>query len=137
MIGRDGFSPPGPPWRTSLGGDDQPPAEEDSSDSAKEQTTVEVVRRDLAPAGERDGAVGHGDSKPLVLGAGGTLTGLPEPGDVIESGDVIATVDGVPIIAVHGAFPLWRVLGPGVEDGKYVLQVEYLLPTLGYAQSTT
>jgi hypothetical protein len=119
---------------TALGGDDPPPAEEDTGEPAAEQTTVEVVRRDLARVEELDGTVGHGDSTPLVLSADGTLTALPAPGDVIEPGDVVAEVDGLPIIALAGAFPLWRTLGPGVEDGKDVLQVEYVLASLGYAQ---
>ena len=119
---------------TALGGDDQPPAEEDAADPAAAPTTVEVVRRDLARVEELDGTVGHGDSTPLVLNAEGTLTALPEPGDVIEPGDVVAEVDGLPILALEGAFPLWRTLGPGVEDGKDVLQVEYVLASLGYAQ---
>jgi peptidoglycan hydrolase-like protein with peptidoglycan-binding domain len=119
---------------TALGGDDEPPAGEESSDDASEQTTVEVVRRDLARVEELDGSVGHGDPTPLVLNAEGTVTALPEQGDVIESGDVIAEVDGRPIIALQGAFPLWRTLGPGVDDGEDVLQVEYLLASLGYAQ---
>ena len=53
---------------------------------------------------------------------------------MIEPGDVVAEVDGLPVIALQGAFPLWRTLGPGVEDGKDVLQLEYILASLGYAQ---
>ena len=30
-------------------------------------------------------------------------------------------------------FPFWRTLGPGVDDGKDVLQLEYVLAALGYA----
>src|SRR5262245_27054511 len=112
---------------TALGGDDQPPAEDEAADPAASRTTVEVVRRDLARVEELDGTVGHGDSRALVLNAEGTLTGLPEAGDVIEPGDVVAEVDGLPVIALKGAFPLWRTLRPGVEDGKDVLQVEYVL----------
>ena len=114
--------------------DDEVPAETDEETTEAEATTVEVVRRDLARVEELDGSLGHGDATPLVLTAEGTLTALPEPGDVIESGDVVAEVDGVPIIALEGAFPLWRALGPGVEDGKDVLQLEYILASLDYAQ---
>jgi hypothetical protein len=117
----------------AVGGSEQPP-EEETTDPAVEQTTVEVVRRDLARVEELDGVVGHGTATPLVLAADGTLTEVPAAGDVIRPGDVVAEVDGRPIVAVQGAFPLWRTLGPGVEDGKDVLQVEYLLASLGYAQ---
>jgi multidrug efflux pump subunit AcrA (membrane-fusion protein) len=116
----------------AVGGSAQP--HEEPTDPAVEQTTVEVVRRDLARVEELDGVVGHGTATPLVLAAEGTLTEVPAAGEVIRPGDVIAEVDGRPIIAVQGAFPLWRTLGPGVDDGKDVLQVEYLMASLGYAQ---
>jgi Putative peptidoglycan binding domain len=116
----------------ALGGS-APPAG-DGGEPEREQTTVDVVRRDLARTEDLDGTVGHGDATPLVLTAEGTLTGLPDAGDVIEPGAVVAEVDGRPIIALSGAFPLWRALGPGVDDGKDVLQVEYVLASLGYAQ---
>jgi multidrug efflux pump subunit AcrA (membrane-fusion protein) len=119
---------------TALGGSDEPPADEETTDPATEQITVEVVRRDLARVEELDGTVGHGDSTPLVLAVTGTLTALPEPGQVIKPGDVVAEVDGVPIVALQGPYPLWRDLGPSVEDGKDVLQLEYILATMGYAQ---
>jgi hypothetical protein len=117
----------------AVGGSEQP-ADGETTEPTVEQTTVEVVRRDLARVEELDGVVGHGQAIALVLAAEGTLTAVPAAGDVIRPGDVVAEVDGRPIVAVQGAFPLWRTLGPGVEDGKDVLQVEYLLATLGYAQ---
>ncbi len=97
-------------------------------------TLVEVVRRDLARAEELEGTVGYGTVTPLVLVAEGTLTGLPEVGDVIEPGDVVAEVDGRPIIALNGTTPLWRPLGAGVDDGEDVLHVEYVLTAMGYAE---
>jgi hypothetical protein len=118
----------------ALGADDEPPEDSNEETTEAETTTVDVVRRDLARVEDLDGSVGHGDASPLALSAEGTLTALPGPGDVIESGDIVAEVDGVPIIALQGAFPLWRDLGSGVEDGKDVLQLEYILASLGYAQ---
>jgi hypothetical protein len=110
------------------------PVESADEPTGPETAVVEVVRRDLARTEELDGTIGHGDATPLVLTASGTLTGLPEPGDVIDADDVVAEVDGFPILALPGSFPLWRALGPGVEDGKDVLLVEYVLASLGYAQ---
>ncbi len=95
---------------------------------------AEVTRRDLVRAEELDGSVGHGAAHPLLLGADGTLTALPAAGDVIEPGGVIAEVDGQPVIALQGPIPLWRPLGPSATDGEDVLQLEYVLATLGYAQ---
>jgi hypothetical protein len=105
-----------------------------ASDGAAASLT-DVVRTDLARAEELDGTIGHGEARPLVLAAGGTLTALPTAGDVVEPVAPVAEVDGRPILAVSGAFPFWRSLGSGVDDGKDVLQLEYLLATLGYAQT--
>ena len=103
-------------------------------DTADDRPTAEVVRTDLVRTEELDGTIGHGDVTPLVLASTGTLTALPAAGDTLSSLSVVAEVDGRPILAVDGAFPYWRSLGAGVDDGKDVLQLEYLLATLGYAQ---
>ncbi len=112
---------------------DEPPADDRRATEA-ELATVDVVRRDLARVEELDGTVGHGDATPLVLDRPGHAHRAARAGDVIEPGDVVAEVDGLPIIALQGAFPLWRALGPGVDDGKDVLQLEYMLASLGYAE---
>ena len=70
-----------------------------------------------------------------MLPGQGTLTGLPEVGTVIENAGVIVEVDGRPVIAMYGAVPMWRDLGPSVTDGKDVLQLEYALAALGYAET--
>ena len=46
---------------------------------------------------------------------------------------MIAEVDGQPVIAMLGPIPMWRDLGPSVADGKDVLQLEFPLAALGYA----
>ncbi len=110
----------------------EPAAADD--DTTTEQTLVPVEQRDLRREEELDGTTGHGGSRPLVLAAEGTLTGLPDAGTVIDSGTVIAEVDGQPVIALQGPIPMWRDLGPSVADGKDVLQLEYTLAALGYAE---
>lgn len=92
-----------------------------------------ITRQDLVRNEELDGTTGYGDASPLVLVLEGTLTKLPTAGDEISAGDVIAEVNGQPVIAADGAVPLWRELSGGVEDGPDVLQVEQMLATLGYA----
>jgi hypothetical protein len=106
----------------------------DTPSTTEPPQLAEVARRDLVRAEELDGSVGHGTSRSLVLNAEGTLTALPAEGEIIEPGDVIAEVDGQPIIALQGPIPLWRPLGPSVDDGEDVLQLEYILATLGYAE---
>jgi hypothetical protein len=109
---------------------DEPAA---ADDPAAEPTLVTVEQRDLSREEELDGTTGHGDSRPLVLAAQGTLTALPAVGTIIDNGTVLAEVDGQPVIALRGPIPMWRDLGPSVSDGKDVLQLEFLLAALGYA----
>ncbi len=119
----------------ALFGDDDPTGADAEAASADEPATlVEVVQRDLARTEELDGTVAYGTATPLVLAVEGTLTGLPDVGDVIGAGDVIAEVDGQPVVALNGPTPLWRTLGPGVDDGTDVLTVEYVLAAMGYAE---
>ena len=117
-----------------LGGDDRAGTGAEAAGATETPTLVDIVQRDLARTEELAGTVGFGAATPLVLVAEGTLTGLPDAGDVIAPGDVVAEVDGRPIIALDGPTPLWRTLGPGVDDGRDVLQVEYVLAAMGYAE---
>ena len=103
-------------------------------DETATPTLVSVEQRDLSREEELDGTTGHGAPRPLVLPAEGTLTALPDVGTVIDNGTVVAEVDGRPVIALLGPLPMWRDLGPSVDDGKDVLQLEFTLATLGYAE---
>ena len=96
-------------------------------------TYAPVTRQDLVRNEEFDGVTGYGESFPLVLSLEGTLTALPDPGQEIKPGDVIAEINGQPVIAADGTVPLWRDLDSSVEDGADVLQVEQMLADLGYA----
>ncbi|MDF2732454.1 MAG: hypothetical protein K0S92_1087 [Desertimonas sp.] len=92
-----------------------------------------VVRRDLARNEELDGTTGYGAESELMLPQEGTLTSLPQPGTAIDHGDVIASVDDQPVIAIRSDATLWRDLGPSSDDGDDVLAIERMLAQLGYA----
>ncbi|HLV58596.1 MAG TPA: peptidoglycan-binding domain-containing protein, partial [Natronosporangium sp.] len=63
-------------------------------------------------------------------GLPGTVTSVADTGEVDE-GDVLYTVDTVPVRAVTGTVPFWRPLGPG-DDGDDVAQLQRALMDLGY-----
>lgn len=61
----------------------------------------------------------------------GTVTWLAEEGTVIEQGDVIMEVNGVPVVVLYGDVPAYRMLRRTVE-GDDVAQLQAALQALGY-----
>ena len=108
------------------------PASPDDPDDAA-PNTVAIGRHDIVRNDEFDGTLGYGTAAPLVLAGSGTLTRLPHPGQLVEPGDAIVDVDGRPVLTALGDVPMWRDLGPGVDDGADVAEVERMLERLGYA----
>ena len=100
-------------------GDSDPPA------------TARVQERTLRVVDEVDGMLGHGAERPLAAAAPGTVTRLPEVGDLIERGDVLWEVNGAPSVLLYGEMPMWRSLSEGV-NGEDVEQLEANLVELGY-----
>jgi hypothetical protein len=108
---------------------------DDGSDSgaapAAATATAEVTTRDLEDRTDLNGTLGYGDTHQLALEAQGTLTWLPAEGTVIDRGQTVAEVDDKPIPLLLGDRPLWRELGPDVDDGRDVELVESNLVALG------
>jgi hypothetical protein len=110
---------------------------EDGGAAASDETgaaataTATAERRDLAERVELDGTLGYGDTTDLTLAGQGTITALPALGTVVDRGQAVAEVDGLPVPLLFGERPLWRELGPGVDDGADVEQVEANLVALG------
>ena len=109
------------------------PTSPDDPDDAAAPNTVAIGRQDIVRNDEFDGTLGYGTAAPLVLAGSGTLTRLPRSGQLVEPGDAIVDVDGRPVLTALGDVPMWRDLGPGVDDGADVAEVEHMLDRLGYA----
>jgi hypothetical protein len=99
--------------------------------------TEQVTRRDLTERTELDGTLGFGEARAVSLQRQGTLTALPAEGSTVARGRTIAEVDGRPVALFYGDRPMWRPLGPGVEDGADIRALEENLVALGYATSRT
>jgi peptidoglycan hydrolase-like protein with peptidoglycan-binding domain len=95
-------------------------------------TTAEVTRRDLRAIEEVDGTLGYGEARAVANGRDGTVTGLPEEGEVVSRGQALYRVDGKPVPLLYGRLPAWRELSVGVGDGPDVRQLERNLVALGY-----
>ena len=98
-------------------------------------TTAPVEQRDLLEEIEWSGTLGYG-AIVNVSGTGGTVTSVAQVGATLDRGDVIATVDGQPVIVLFGDTPMWRDLAQG-DEGHDVYQLEANLAVLGYDPDQT
>lgn len=61
------------------------------------------------------------------------ITSLLSAGTAVQSGDVLYSVEGRPVVALTGSVPAWRDLASGIDDGADVAQLEAALTALGYS----
>ena len=108
----------------SLGGPGSVGAADLESGAPPETATIE--RRTLEIDDEVDGTLGYDGAFEVTGGPGGTVTRLPEIGAVLERGDRVVELDGGATSAVllYGLRPAWRTLGPDIDDGLDVLQLD-------------
>jgi hypothetical protein len=98
--------------------------------------TVTVVRTSLSTTTQMSGTLGYSGSYTLTANVSpGTITALPEVGQVITRGQSVFEINGQPVYLFYGRRPSWRPLGPGVSPGPDVLQLEQNLTALGYANA--
>ncbi len=93
--------------------------------------TAEVTRQTLTATTSFDGELGYGVATPTANRLNGTITDLPEIGDVIKQGQPLYAVDGRPVILLSGKLPAYRTLAEG-DEGPDVAQLERSLEQLGY-----
>jgi len=95
-----------------------------------------VVREDLSATTPVTATLGYAGSYTVTAQAGGTLTWLPSPGQVIRQGQVLyKTGNGSPVVLLYGSVPDWRALDEGVT-GQDVSQLNHDLVALGYVKSS-
>ncbi len=112
----------------------QSEAEPAAVTEAVETERVAVVVTDLVQTDTLSGNLRFRDPRTVRSGLAGTLTGLPESGDVIASGQPIMEIDGRPVIVMAGARPMWRPFFDGMEDGSDVAQLEGELARRGFLE---
>jgi putative peptidoglycan binding protein/HlyD family secretion protein len=93
--------------------------------------TVAVERRTMQLAEDLDGTLGYDGTQQVLGGLSGILTWLPAQGAVITRGHALYEVDGGRRAhLMYGNRPAWRPLGPGVQDGRDIRQLEQNLRAL-------
>jgi hypothetical protein len=102
--------------------------------------TATVTRTDLSTTAQVPGTLGYTGTYTVYWpgsAVGGTVTWLPQPGQVITRGQRVFAVDNRPVRLFYGDRPGWRPLGPGVTAGPDVRAVEQNLVALGHATTAT
>ena len=95
--------------------------------------TQAVVREDLSATTPVSATLGYAGSYRVTGQGGGTLTWLPQAGQVIRQGHALyKTGNGSPVVLLYGSVPDWRSLGEGLA-GQDVSQLNHDLVDLGYA----
>ncbi|WP_459710378.1 peptidoglycan-binding protein [Actinophytocola sp. KF-1] len=108
-------------------------AEDGAADLPPGRATV--TRQTLRDSHTADGELGYGTDTTAVSRLAGTLTAVPDSGTVVARGKPLYTVDGAPVVLMHGAMPAYRPLSAGAE-GPDVRQLEENLAALGHTGFT-
>ena len=90
-----------------------------------------VVRTDLIERETFEASLEFSNRRVVSGGLPGTVTAVPEGDDRIEVGDMLIEVDGSPVIVMRGARPMWRPLGPDIDPGPDIAQLEENLSEWG------
>jgi peptidoglycan hydrolase-like protein with peptidoglycan-binding domain len=94
-------------------------------------------RRDLVDRQDVDGTLGFSTAQAVAASAAGTLTRLRDEGSTVRRGWSLYSLDArATAWVIYGRRPMYRDLGPGVEDGSDVRQLERNLKALGYDPGT-
>lgn len=94
--------------------------------------TAQVKKTNLADQQSVSGQLGHGAERALAGRKGGTVTGLPDQGAVIDRGKPVYWADAKPVPLFYGSLPLYRDLEAGMPNGPDVKVVEENLSALGF-----
>jgi hypothetical protein len=117
-------------WRSGMF---TPTASPGSTPGAGAPMTAAVVREDLSATTPVAATLGYAGSYTVTGQGGGTLTWLPQPGQVISQGQALYRVDdGSPVVLLYGTVPDWRAMSAGTA-GSDVSQLNHDLVALGDA----
>ena len=73
-----------------------------------ELNTAEVVIADLEEVTTLDGTLGREAGDPIGSQLSGTVTAVPEAGDVLEQGATLFEIGGEPVVLMYGSLPAFR-----------------------------
>jgi hypothetical protein len=110
-----------------------------SGDTGSATSLATVTRQSLSENTQVNGVLEYAGSYTVLGRAPGTVTWLPQLGQVIGQGQVLYQVDGAPVVLLYGRTPAYRTLAEGATaamTGKDVAELNHDLVTLGYAHKS-
>jgi len=91
------------------------PTSAGTQDSGRTTSTFTVTRRSLSSRMSVAGTLGYAGEYTVLSQAQGTITWLPELGQVIDDGQVLYRVDERPVVLLYGSTPAYRALAAGAR----------------------
>ena len=91
-----------------------------------------VQRRDLVETDTESGTLSYDAPQTVYNRLSGTITWLPNVGQVIHAGGTLFKVDGEPVILMNGTTPAYRDLSAADSSGEDILQLNRNLVDLGF-----
>src|SRR5215472_222299 len=112
------------------------PAASGAADGSAPTSTFTVTRRSLSSQTSVGGALGYAGDYTVLGQAQGTITWLPDLGQVVDDGQVLYRVNEKPVVLLFGPTPAYRALaaGPRAADvtGSDVRQLNDDLVAMGH-----
>ena len=103
-------------------------------DNASATGLATVAQQPLSAHTSVAATLGYAGTYTVANQADGRYTAVPKVGDLIEQGQSLYAVDGVPVVLLLGSVPAYRTMVQGVR-GPDVAQLNSDLVSLGYADS--
>ena len=103
-----------------------------SANAADVTGAATVQRRDLVETDTESGTLSYADPQTVYNRLSGTITSLPNVGQLIKPGGTLFRVNGEPVTLMNGSTPAFRALGPSDTAGADILQLNRNLVALGF-----
>ncbi len=93
---------------------------------------VSVQRRDLVQTDTETGTISYANPQSVYDGLSGTITWLPNVGQLVKPGQPLFEVDGQPVLLLDGTTPAYRELSSSDSGGQDILALNRNLVNLGF-----
>jgi membrane fusion protein, multidrug efflux system len=103
-----------------------------SGNASKPTGSTTIQRRNLVETDTESGTLSYNRPQTVYNRMSGTITWLPQVGQVIKPGQTLYKVDGQPVLLMDGTTPAYRDLGPSDSDGADIEELNRNLVKLGF-----